>query len=49
MYVLMRESRDCFCMPCSGSGAELAWMLTAMPLKQGIVAPEENYAYDLCR
>ena len=25
-------------MPYSGSGAPLAWMLTAMPLKQGIVA-----------
>jgi hypothetical protein len=36
--VLIRERRDCFCMPCSGSGAEFAWMLTAMPLKQGIVA-----------
>lgn len=33
----MRERRDCFCMPCSGIGVELAWMLTAMPLKQGIV------------
>src|SRR5690554_1076467 len=34
----MRENRDCFCMPYSGRGAELAWMLTAMPLKQGMVA-----------
>jgi hypothetical protein len=38
MYVLMRDSLDCFCMPYSGSGAEFAWMLTAIPLKQGIVA-----------
>ncbi len=33
----MRETRDCFWMPYSGSGDPLAWMLTAMPLKQGMV------------
>lgn len=44
MYVLMRDSLDCFCMPYSGSGAELAWMLTAIPLKQGIVTETRRFA-----
>ena len=38
MYVLTLEWRDCFWSPCSGIGAWLEWMLTAMPLKHGMVA-----------
>lgn len=38
MYVLILECRDCFWSPCSGIGAEFEWMLTAIPLKHGIVA-----------
>lgn len=37
MYVLTRETLDCFCTEYSGSGAPSAWTLTAMPLKQGIL------------
>lgn len=37
MKVLILENFDCFCMPYSASGAPFAWMLTAMPLKQGIL------------
>lgn len=38
MYVFILDMRDCLWMPCSGSGAPFAWMLTAMPLKQGMVS-----------
>jgi hypothetical protein len=37
MYVLTRETLDCFCTEYSGSGAPSACTLTAIPLKQGIV------------
>ena len=37
MYVLILECRDCFWIPCSGIGAEFEWMLTAIPLKHGMV------------
>ena len=36
MYVFTRELRDSFCTEYSGSGAESACTLTAMPLKHGI-------------
>ena len=37
IYELMRLNRDCFWVECSGSGSPSAWMLTARPLKQGMV------------
>lgn len=37
IYVLILEKRDCFCIPYSGNGDPFAWMLTAMPLKHGIM------------
>lgn len=36
MYVLTRDTLDCFCTEYSGSGAPSACTLTAIPLKQGI-------------
>lgn len=42
MYELILDRRDCVCMPYSGTGAPLAWMLTAMPLKQGMVAEDKG-------
>ena len=39
IYVLTRETLDCFWTWCSGSGEPSAWTLTAMPLKHGILLP----------
>ena len=36
IYVLTRDTLDCFCTEYSGSGAPSACTLTAIPLKQGI-------------
>lgn len=37
MYVLILDRRDCFWTECSGNGPFGVWMLTARPLKQGIL------------
>ena len=35
---MIRENLDCFCIEYSGKGPSGVWMLTAKPLKQGIVS-----------
>ena len=37
MYDVIREARPCFWMEYSGSGPSEVWMLTAKPLKHGML------------
>lgn len=42
MYVLIRDRREVFCTECSGNGPFGVCMLTARPLKQGILKGQER-------